>query len=142
MAAVTEHVTRRYAGHGEDGQPRYDVTWHGRARSPQSVAEWAGQRVAALGYEGTRPAGRVVVGLLTADGAGAVRAVVAGAAGLDEYQRHAVLACLRACRGAASESYGQALGHMDGLIAAWVKVHGDREPKPRAAHDFPRHRAA
>jgi len=42
---AVELVSRQFAGHGEDGSPQYDITWHGRPRPPESAAEWAGQRV-------------------------------------------------------------------------------------------------
>jgi hypothetical protein len=76
--AVIERVTRRYIGPGQDGQPLYQETHHGRPRTPESPREWAEQRVAALGdLARALPAGRVAVALLLADGDAAVQAAAA-----------------------------------------------------------------
>jgi hypothetical protein len=126
-------VTREVAGHGPDG-PVYARTWTGRPRPPESLGEWAGQRVAALGEAALRgfPATRVTVALLEAlaadDSAAAVRAAVAAGRDLDDQDRYAVLATLEICRDKTRE-YPPSSGPMRDLVAAWVRKHGDKQPR-------------
>lgn len=130
--AVQELVTRVFTGkHREDGTPVYATTQHGRPRPPQSVAEWAEQRVAALnGTSGA--ASRAVVRLLLADGDQAVRAAVAAGRDLSEMQRWAVLQTLEKCKEIARE-YPPATGLMDQLVTAWTAKHGSEQPRGRTA---------
>jgi hypothetical protein len=131
--AIEQQVTRRPAGVHPDGSPRWDVTFESRPRPPESVPEWVGQRVAALGMARTYPAGRVAVQLLEADGGAAVRAAVAAGRDLDDHQRWAVLQTLEKCLEVARGGYAPATGLMAERISAWTAKYGCEQPQPRAA---------
>lgn len=130
ITADQELITRKFIATGEDGKPRYDTTRHGRQRQAADMAEWVRRRVAGLGIAASRPAGRVVVQLLQAEGDKAVAAAVAAGRELDPQDRHAVLQALEACRAQAGEypPAGETVRH---LAAAWSAKYGSEQPGPR-----------
>lgn len=127
--AVRELVSRKFEGHGEDGQPRYSTTRHGRPAPPESVAEWVEIRVAMLGPSGRLAAGRVAVRLLLADGEAERKAALAAGRDLDEWQRYGVLQVLEVWRRKAQE-YAPAAGLAGQLYSAWTARYGSKRPQP------------
>ena len=110
----------------------YTTIRTGRPRRPQSVPEWAGQRVAGLGVTAqARPAGRALIMLLDhledAD-SGVVKAV---GRDLDEYGRKSVADALAQLVDAAQRSYPPAGQPVRRVREMWVKAWGDRELVPR-----------
>lgn len=128
--AVQELVTRKFEGHSEDGSARYARTWTGQPRPPESVAEWAEQRVAALGGAASLPAGRVAVQLLQADSDAARKAALAAGRDLGDWERWGVLQVLEMWRKKAQE-YGPAAGLARELHRAWTAKYGDKVPRTR-----------
>jgi hypothetical protein len=126
-----EMITRKFLAVDESGKPRYSVTRHGTPRQADGMAEWVARRVAGLGIAGSRPAGRVVVRLLEAEGDKAVAAAVAAGRELDPQDRWAVLQCLEACRAAAGE-YPPAGARMRELASAWTSKYGSEQPFQRS----------
>jgi hypothetical protein len=126
---VSEDVTRAPAGVDASGNVTFEQVWTGRPRRPASVAEWAAQRVAALGGTARAfPAGKAVIALLEAGEDAAVRPV---GKPLDEWQRYGVLTELQRLLKAARESYPPAGPMVEALRGRWVRAFGDREPLPR-----------
>jgi hypothetical protein len=129
MAGPELLTERTFAGHGEDGQPLYRVTFHGHAGAPETLDEWIAHRRAALGNLGTWGSGAVVVALLEARDDQAVAAAVAAGKALTPDQRFHILATLEAQRDSAGSEFPAAVGHVNGLISAWRGRYGAEQPK-------------
>jgi hypothetical protein len=106
------------------------VTFESNPLPPTSTAEWAEQRIDALGTRASWDTGKVLAQLLRAgDDHQAVKAAVAAGNGLDPWNRYAVGQVLEEYRALARDEFPQAAGMMDHLRSAWVKHYGSEQPR-------------
>jgi hypothetical protein len=128
MALVHEKI-RRPDGMTANGTPLTEVVITGQWRRPESIEEWAEQRIAGLGaMADTYPAGRAVIALLQA---GEDADVKAAGQGLDEHGRYAVLRVLQIITDK-SDGYPPGLQLARKLHTAWRARWGDAVPgQPR-----------
>lgn len=125
---IQMHKTRVFAGHDDQGNPRFQFTVHPGPRPPESEQEWAEQQVARIGGLDGIPAGKVAVGLLLAESDGELAAAVKAGKRLDKWARYGVLSCLRVCRERAGGTPGAARAAR--IVAAWTRAYGSAEPRP------------
>jgi hypothetical protein len=130
--SIDLHTERKFAGFAEDGGKLYSVTFHSHPAAPQSVAQWVAIKVAGLGGLAGWGSGKAVAELLQADDDQAVQAALAGAKGLDEWERWGVLQGLQALRESADSGYAPAVRHVAERIEAWTGRYGAAKPHLRA----------